>query len=51
MNEKNYVKYKNVWLHKNSYAYHLHKEGEFEKLDKHMKQLDLNEKQLLERYK
>lgn len=47
---KNAVFYKNAWLMKNSKAYELYQAGEYEKLDKHLKQLDLNERELLKKY-
>ncbi len=44
------TKYKKYILAKTSQAYALHEAGEFEKLDKHLKQLELNERELLKRY-
>jgi len=44
------VEYKNVWLAKNSTAYELWEKKDFAKLDKHMKELDNKEKELIRRY-
>lgn len=47
---KNYVKYKDWLLAKKSEAYELYASGELQKLDKHLKQLETNERELLKRY-
>lgn len=47
---KNAVLYKGVWLAKTSMAYALYDSKRFEALDKHLKQLDQNERELLKRY-
>lgn len=47
---KNAVLYKGVWLAKTSMAYALYDAKSFEALDKHLKQLDQNERELLKRY-
>lgn len=44
------VTYKNTLLAKNSEAYKLWEDVEFAKLDKHLKQLDKNQQELLKRY-
>ncbi len=45
---RNAVKYKGVWLCRGSVAYELHEAKEWQKLDKHMKQLDKNEHMLVQ---
>lgn len=45
------VKYKGVTLAKNSDAYKMWEDKDFQKLDKHLKELDKNEKALLDRYR
>ena len=45
------LRYKGWLLAKNSEAYRLYQAKEFKLLDKHLKQLEANEKALLERYK
>lgn len=40
------IKYKHYWLAKTSLAFALYDSGEFDKLDKHLKQLELNYKEL-----
>lgn len=47
----NAVKYRDMWLAKNSDAYALWALKEFKKLDAHLKELDRKEKELQERYK
>ena len=47
---KNAVKYKDMLLARNSLAYQLYEKGELQALDKHLKQLELNERELLKRY-
>lgn len=46
-----YIEYKGVWLQKGSEARELFDAGKLDKLDKHMKNLDLKEKETLARYK
>lgn len=45
------VKYKQYTLAKNSFAYRLWLDKEFDRLDKHLKQVEANEKALLAKYK
>lgn len=47
---KNAVLYKNVWLARNSLAWELYMNENYPALDKHLKQLDTNERELLKRY-
>lgn len=47
---KNAVLYKGVWLMRNSHAWELYMSGNMSALDKHLKQLDTNERELLKRY-
>ena len=47
---KNAVLYKGIWLCKGSHSKALHDEGKLEALDKHLKQLDQNERELIKRY-
>ena len=44
------VKYKDVWLAKNSDAYAMWEKKDFKQLDQHLKALDQKEKDLLKRY-
>jgi hypothetical protein len=44
------VEYKGCWLAKNSVAYELWAKNEIAKLDKHMKELDRNNEELIKRY-
>jgi hypothetical protein len=44
------MKYKEYRLAKNSYAYYLYNEGELNKLDKHLKELEQKNKDLEKRY-
>ena len=44
------VEYKGVWLARNSRAYELWEKKDFKALDKHMKEVDQREKDLLARY-
>lgn len=41
--------YKGVWLFPGSEAFRLYTEGQFEKLDKHLKEVNQRYKELLER--
>lgn len=45
------VKYRNMWLAKNSDAYDMWEKKDFAALDKHLKSLDKNEADLLARFK
>lgn len=44
------VEYKGVWLARNSKAYELWANKDFKELDKHIKEVDRREKELLARY-
>jgi len=48
---KNAVEYKGIWLARNSESYEMWEKKDFAKLDKHMKELDVKEKELQKRYK
>ena len=48
---KNAVEYKGWQLAKNSESYELWEKKDFSKLDKHLKALDVKEKELQNRYK
>lgn len=45
-----YFEYKGLWLMRGSTAYELYAAGELVSLDKHLRQLDQNERELLKRY-
>lgn len=45
------VYYKGLWLAKNSDAYKLWESKDFQKLDKHLKELDNKEQEFLKRIK
>ena len=44
------AEYRGVSLGKSSYAYELWQNKDFKKLDQHLKQLDKNNQELIERY-
>jgi hypothetical protein len=44
------MNYKGIWLAKNSEAYSIWEKKDFAKLDKHLKDLDTKEKELVRRY-
>lgn len=45
------VYYKSYWLAKNSDAYEMWQRKDYQKLDKHLKEIEQKEKELLNRYK
>jgi hypothetical protein len=47
---KNAVLYKDIWLARNSEAYHMWDTKDFGKLDKHLKELDTKGKELMNKY-
>lgn len=47
---KNAVEYRGMWLAKNSAAYEMHEKKNFKDLDKHLKELETKNKELMQRY-